>query len=72
MNLKMERIRRGMTQAELRKLTKLSPNKIVQIEKGNIENVRVRDLQCIAEAIGIPVCQLFPELSILHARTHGE
>ncbi len=72
MNLKIERMRRGMTQAELRKRTRLSPNKVVQIEKGNIEDVRVRDLQRIAEVIGIPVCQLFPELSILNTHTNSE
>lgn len=63
MLLKIERIKRGLTQKQLREMLHISPNKLVEIERGNLANVRVKDLQKIADFLGLPVYELFPELA---------
>ena len=63
MPLKIERIKRGLTQKQLREMLHISPNKLVEIERGNLANVRVKDLQKIADVLGLPVYELFSELA---------
>lgn len=59
MNLKLERIKNGMTQKQLREKTGVSLNTIVAIEKGNIDNVTVKTLKKIAAALNTTVEKLF-------------
>lgn len=63
MFLKIERIKRGLTQKQLREILHFSPNKLVEIEKGNLDNIKVKDLRRIAAVFGLSVSELFPELS---------
>lgn len=63
MPLKIERIKRGLTQKQLREMLHISPNKLVEIERGNLENIKVKDLQRIAALLELPVYELFPELA---------
>ena len=51
MPLKIERIKRGLTQKQLREMLHISPNKLVEIERGNLANVRVKDLQKISDVL---------------------
>ena len=59
MNVKLARIKKGLTQEELRKIVKTSPRKIVEIEKGNYDNVTKSLMERIAEALGCTVQELF-------------
>ncbi|MBE6064701.1 MULTISPECIES: helix-turn-helix transcriptional regulator [Clostridium] len=59
MNVKIARIKKGLTQAELRELIGVSPNTLVQIEKGNYDNVKIGLAKKIAKALDSTVQELF-------------
>lgn len=65
MNSKLARIKRNLTLEELRKKLKdeysvgISPNTLVAIEKGNIDNVKLGTLKAIASALNSTVEELF-------------
>ena len=59
MNLKLERIRRGLNQKQLSKLSGVGVNTIVKIEKGDIDSVMVHNLRKIANALGMTITELF-------------
>lgn len=59
MNVKIARIKKGLTQKELCKMVKTSPKKIVEIEKGNYDNVRIGLAKKIAKALDSTVTELF-------------
>ncbi|NFT04108.1 helix-turn-helix domain-containing protein [Clostridium sporogenes] len=59
MNVKLARIKKGLTQAELRELIGVSPNTLVQIEKGNYDNVKIGLAKKIAKALDSTVTELF-------------
>ncbi|MDU1442081.1 MAG: helix-turn-helix transcriptional regulator [Clostridium cochlearium] len=59
MNVKIARIKKGLTQKELCKMVKTSPKKIVEIEKGNYDNVRIGLAKKIAKALDSTVQELF-------------
>lgn len=61
MNLKLERIKKNKSQAQLEEVSGVSRITISKIEKGNIQNVRVGILEKLATALGIPVKQFFEE-----------
>lgn len=63
MQLKIERIKKGLTQKQLREKLHISPNKLVAIERGDLASIRVKDLQKIANILELPVYELFPELA---------
>lgn len=63
MGLKIARSQKGILQKDLRKQLNMSPNKLVQIEKGNLDNVTIGDLKRIADALGMPMQEVFPELN---------
>lgn len=59
MNLKLERIRRGLNQKQLSKLSGVGVTTIVKIEKGDIDSVMVHNLKKIANVLGMSISELF-------------
>lgn len=59
MNVKIARIKKGFTQAQLCKIVKTSPKKMVEIEKGNYDNVTKALMERIAKALDTTVVGLF-------------
>ncbi|PWL52083.1 MAG: transcriptional regulator [Clostridium cadaveris] len=59
MNVKIARIKMGLTQAELCKIVKTSPKKLVEIERGHYENITKSLMQRIAKALNSDVQTLF-------------
>lgn len=59
MNVKIARIKKGLTQYELCKIVKTSPKKLVDIERGNYANVTKSLMERIAEALDSTVLELF-------------
>lgn len=59
MNIKIARIKKGLTQAELCKMVKTSPKKLVEIERGNYDNVTKSLMERIAKALESTVQELF-------------
>lgn len=59
MNVKLARIKRGLSQKEFAKLVGTSNVTIVKIEKDDIEGVRFGLLKKIAAALDCPFEQLF-------------
>jgi DNA-binding XRE family transcriptional regulator len=64
-NVKIARIKNGLTQKQLReKLSKdyslgISPNTLVQIEKGNYDSLKFSTMKKISEALDTDVKELF-------------
>lgn len=59
MNVKIARIKKGLTQAELCKIVRTSPRKLVEIERGNYDNVTKALMERIAKALDSTVQELF-------------
>lgn len=59
MNLKLERIKRGLNQKQLSKLSGVGVNTIVKLEKGDIDSVMVHNLKKIANVLGMTITELF-------------
>ncbi|HCL4448285.1 TPA: helix-turn-helix transcriptional regulator [Clostridium botulinum] len=65
MKIKIERIKKGLTQTELRKKLKLeysigmSPNKIVAIEKGDYTGLRYCEIVAISKILEVSPEELF-------------
>ncbi len=59
MEVKIARIRKGLTQAELRKIVGVSPSTLVKIERGDYDNVRIGLAKKIAKALDADVKELF-------------
>lgn len=59
MNLKLERIRRGLNQKQLSKLSGVGVTTIVKIEKGDIDSVMVHNLKKIANVLEMSIVELF-------------
>lgn len=61
MNLKIERIKRGMSQVELSKISGVSIPIIIKIEKGDIDHVTLTSLRRISEVLNVSMSYLFFE-----------
>ncbi|AYD39599.1 XRE family transcriptional regulator [Clostridium fermenticellae] len=59
MEVKIARIKKGLTQLELCKIVKTSPKKLVEIERGNYGNVTKALMEKIAKALDTTVQKLF-------------
>lgn len=59
MNLKLERIKRGLNQKQLSKLSGVGVTTIVKIEKGDIDSVTVHNLRKISNVLGMTITELF-------------
>jgi len=67
LKVKLARVKKGLTQVELRKKLKdkysigLSPNKVVAIEKGNYSSLKYDEIIAISGVLETPVQELFFE-----------
>ena len=59
MEVKIARIRKGLTQKQLRGLLGISPQTLVDIEKGRYEKVSIVLAKKISEILETPVQELF-------------
>lgn len=59
MEVKLARIKAGLTIMELCKIIHMSPNKLIRVEKGNYENLTKNDMENIAKALNTSVEKLF-------------
>lgn len=59
MNMKLRRIKKNLTQSQLRNKAKVGLNTIVALEKGKIDGVRVGTLKKIAAALECSIIELF-------------
>lgn len=59
MRIKLMRIKIGLTQEEFSKKAKMARNRIVDLEKGNYENLRLREMKKIAQILNSTVEELF-------------
>ena len=61
MKVKLARIKKGFTQKELCQILKTSPKKLIDIERGNYDNVTKSLIEKIAYALDSNVQELFFE-----------
>lgn len=61
LNLKLERVKRNLTQKELRKISNVSVLTIGKIEKGNTDTVMLCIYKRLAKALCISVEELIKE-----------
>ncbi|EIF6297238.1 helix-turn-helix transcriptional regulator [Clostridium perfringens] len=59
MNMKLKRVKLGMTQLELKEKANVSLSSIIALERGNIDGVRVKTIKKIAKALNSTVQELF-------------
>jgi putative transcriptional regulator len=59
MEVKIARIRKGLTQKQLRELVGISPQTLVAIERGHYEKVNIPLAKKLAEILGASVLELF-------------
>lgn len=59
MNLKLERIRKGLSQKQLARLAGVCQNTLVKLERDEIDSVRVDTLRKIANVLGMSIVELF-------------
>lgn len=59
MNVKIARIKKGLTQKQLCEIVKTSPRKLVAIERGNVEMVTLGLANRIAKALDSTIEELF-------------
>ncbi|NYB74838.1 helix-turn-helix domain-containing protein [Sedimentibacter hydroxybenzoicus DSM 7310] len=59
MNVKIARIKAGLTQEQLCKLVHISPKKLCRIENGNDDTATKKDMKNIANVLGEDVLTLF-------------
>lgn len=58
MNIKLARIKAGLTQKKLAELVGTSNVTILKMEKGNINSVKFGTLKKISEILGVPLIEL--------------
>lgn len=60
MKIKIARIKKGLTQAELReRVGGISPNTLVKVERGNVDNLKIWQAKKIAAVLDATVEELF-------------
>ncbi|WP_414698012.1 helix-turn-helix domain-containing protein [Peptacetobacter sp. AB845] len=64
MSLKLERIKRNLTQMKLKEISGVSAVTIGKIERGEIENVTLSTYKKLAQALEIPVEELIKESEV--------
>ena len=58
-NIKIERIKAGLTQEQLRKKIKMSPKKLCEVERGNYDILTMANMKAISQALGVSIQKLF-------------
>lgn len=61
MRVKLRRIELGLTQEELSQKVNIARARIVEVEKGYYENLRLREMKKIAEVLKTTIYPLFLE-----------
>lgn len=64
MSLKLERVKRNLTQKQLQELSGVSRPTIRKIEKGTAEKVTLATYKKLAKALDIPVEELIKESEV--------
>ena len=59
MNLRIERVKRGISQKKLSQISNVCQTTIVKIEKGDIDSITIGTLRKLSRALGVPVVDLF-------------
>lgn len=59
MQLKIARIKAGLTQNQLSKKVKMSPSTLVKAEKGNYEHLTIKQMKALSDVLGVSVQELF-------------
>ncbi|MDY3361221.1 MAG: helix-turn-helix transcriptional regulator [Clostridium celatum] len=59
MRVKLRRIELGLTQEELSQKVNIARARIVEVEKGYYENLRLREMKKIAEVLKTTIYHLF-------------
>lgn len=59
MSLKLDRVKRDMTQLDISKLSEVGISTILKIEKYGIDNISVSTLNKLSNALDIPIIDLF-------------
>lgn len=59
MELKIARIKAGLTQTQLCKKSKISTRKIVEAERGNYDSLTMANMKTLANILNVDVIELF-------------
>lgn len=59
MNVKIARIKAGLTQDQLRRQIKMSPKKLCEVERGNYDILTMANMKAISRVLGVSVQDLF-------------
>ena len=59
MKIKLRRIELGLTQDEFSKMTRIAKCRMVSLERGNYENLRLREMKKIAQVLNSTIEELF-------------
>ena len=57
--LKLKRLENDLTQSLLASISGISRNKIIEIEKGNYQNIKLKDMRLLADVINSSIEELF-------------
>lgn len=58
-NLKAARIKKNLSQIDLVKLSGVTRSRISQIENGNIDNVKLKEMKILSKVLGSTIQDLF-------------
>lgn len=59
MNVKIARIKAGLTQTQLCEMIKMSPKKLGAIEKGNYDIATLANMKALSDALDTTIQELF-------------
>lgn len=59
MNVKIARIKAGLTQSQVCEMIKMSSKKLGAIEKGNYDIVTLGNMKALSNALGVSIQELF-------------
>lgn len=57
--LKLKRLENDLTQSSLASISGISRNKIIEIEKGNYQNIKLKDMRLLADVLNSSIEELF-------------
>lgn len=57
--LKLKRLENDLTQSLLASISGISRNKIIEIEKGNYQNIKLKDMRLLADVLNSSIEELF-------------
>ena len=58
MIIKIARIKAGLTQAQLCKEIKMSPKKLIEVERGNYDILTLGNMKALSKALGMSIQEL--------------